>query len=124
MALTDNDRIRLHRMLEAAEAAMAFCHGRARADLDTDTMLRMALQHALQIVGEAASRVSAEGRSAVPALDWVAMAGMRHRLVHAYFDIDRQIVWDTVHTGLPPLMLALRQALAAPGDASPGPAAR
>lgn len=117
-----SDRIRLQHMLEAAEAAIGFCHGKPRAELDTNTMLRMAVQQALQVVGEAANRVSPATRDAVTSLDWPAMVAMRNRLVHAYFDIDRQILWDTVHTSLPPLVSALRQVLAdsaAPPGATP-----
>jgi uncharacterized protein with HEPN domain len=106
------DVIRLRHMVDAAEQAMEFTKGRSRADLDGDRMLGFAVVRALEILGEAASRVSEEGRRACPDLPWQAMTGMRHRIVHAYFDVDLDRVWDTVAQDLPPLVSALRAALA------------
>ena len=88
---------------------MVFCTGRQRQDLDTDVMLRMALLHVVQIVGEAAARMSAEGRAAAPGIEWTLIVAMRNRLVHAYFDVDTAILWATLQQSLPPL-LALLQA--------------
>lgn len=50
---------------------------------------------AIEVIGEAASRVSDETRAANPAIPWSAIVGMRNRLVHGYFDIDTEIVWKT-----------------------------
>ena len=101
------DRIRLKHMVEAAQAAQAFMVGRKRADLDADQMLLFAVVRAIEIVGEAATRVTAETRSAAPGIPWPAMIGMRNRVVHAYFNIDREIVWKTVTVELPQLLPAL-----------------
>ena len=95
-------------MIEAADAAMRFVHGRQRSDLDTDLMLLFALVRAVEIIGEAASRVSAETRAATPAVPWAAIVGARNRLVHAYFDIDRDILWKTVTEELNGLQAVLR----------------
>jgi uncharacterized protein with HEPN domain len=64
--MSPDDLIRLRHMAEAAESALAFVGGRRREDLDADPMLRYALIYAVQIVGEAASRVSAAGRAELP----------------------------------------------------------
>ena len=85
--------------------------GWQRADLDRDQMLLFAVVRAIEIVGEAASRVSAETRAATPQIPWPAIVGMRNRVVHAYFDIDREIVWTTVIAELPLLVAGLRAAL-------------
>ena len=66
-------------------------------------MLAFALVHALQIAGEAAGRVSAETRNQHPEVPWASMIGMRHRLVHAYFDINLDILWTTVVEAAPAL---------------------
>lgn len=102
------DRIRLRHMIDAIEAAQRFVAGRSRADLDSDEMLRLALVQAVQIVGEAANRVTADGQAALPGIDWPVIVGMRNRLVHAYFDIDHDILWSTVQHGLPPLLTQLK----------------
>lgn len=101
------DLIRLRHMAEAAQNAIGFCAGRQQTDLDTDAMLRMAVMHTVQIVGEAASKVSDAGRAEVPGIEWRLMTGMRNRLVHAYFDIDAAIVWLTVTQKLPELLHVL-----------------
>ena len=98
-------------MAEAAEAALRFCRGRARVDIDTDDMLRFAPTRAVEIIGEAANKVSADARTQVPGIAWPAIVGMRNRLVHAYFDVDSEILWTTVTERLPSLSQELRQAL-------------
>jgi uncharacterized protein with HEPN domain len=65
----------------------------------------------VEIVGEAASRVSAELRIRHSELPWATIVAMRNRLIHAYFDIDRNIVWDTVTADLPPLLAAIETIL-------------
>lgn len=106
------DRIRLQHMIEAAQAALQFVSGRQRVDLDADQMLLFAVVRAIEIVGEAATRMSIEARDATPGVPWAAIVGMRHRIVHAYFSIDRDIVWNTVTLELPQLLPVLQAALA------------
>lgn len=105
------DRVRLLHMLEAAEAATGFLTGRSRADLGSDRMLMFAVVRAIEVVGEAANHVSDDGRSLLPSLPWPAIIGMRHRIVHAYFDVDPETVWKTVVDELPVLSAALKAAL-------------
>lgn len=99
-------------MIEAADNVQKFISGRQRADLDSDQMLVFAIVRALEIIGEAASKISEETRSAHGAIPWKAIIGMRNRLVHAYFDIDVSIVWVAVTEELPALLSQLK-ALAA-----------
>ncbi len=73
-------------MRDAAASALRFIEGRKRADLDCDEMLLFALVRAVEVIGEAATKVSVEGRTGVPDIRWAAIVGMRNRLVHAYFD--------------------------------------
>ena len=98
-------------MADSAESALRFCQGRTRADLDTDDMLRFALTRAVQIIGEAATKVSIEARTQIPGIAWPAIVGMRNRLVHAYFDVDSNILWTTVSERLPSLLRELNQFL-------------
>ena len=69
--------------------------------------------HAITIVGEAASRISEPTRVALPDIPWQAIVGMRHRLVHAYFDVDADVLWKSTNESLPALMQQLKVALAA-----------
>ena len=71
-------------------------------------MLLFALVRAVEVVGEAASRVSEETRAEATEVPWPAIIAMRNRLIHAYFDIDRDILWKTVTAELPALLDQLR----------------
>jgi uncharacterized protein with HEPN domain len=95
-------------MIDAAEAATQFVAGRRRADLDTDRMLLFALVRSIEIIGEAANKTSEETRSATPHIPWKAIIGMRHRLIHAYFDIDADILWVAATVEVPALLSQLR----------------
>ena len=116
--MSPDDLIRLRHMAEAARTAMRFCVGREQHELDSATMLRMALLHVVQIIGEAAARVSDAGRAAAPGVEWPVIVAMRNRLVHAYFDVNTDILWKTVMLSLPAL---LQQLEAVDGVASTDP---
>jgi uncharacterized protein with HEPN domain len=94
-------------MLDAACDAIKFTKGRSRGDLDLDRMLALSLVKCIEIVGEAASRVSPEIQAGYPQIPWRDIIGMRNRLIHAYYDIDLDRVWDTVLDDLPSLIQAL-----------------
>lgn len=107
-----DDEIRLRHMLDAAQEAMAFASGRSRRDLDGNRMLVLSLVKAVEIVGEAACQISAETRAEHPAIPWAEIVGMRHRLVHNYFDINLDVLWQTIATDLPELTARIRSLLA------------
>jgi len=103
-------------MLDAAREAQGFIASRSRSDLDHDRLLLLALVKDVEIIGEAATRVSPETRLEWGDIAWQDIVAMRHRLTHGYFDIDLDIVWSTVTDDLPPLVAQLERALAsAPG---------
>lgn len=108
-----NDRERLRHMLDAARDVSTYVEGRSRADLDSDSMLLRALVNALQVIGEAAARVSDEGRARVPTLPWGEIVGTRHILVHVYWGIDADQVWNAAIEDVPVLIKAIDAALAA-----------
>lgn len=104
-------------MLDAAQAALTFTAGKTRTDLTADLMLQFALVRALEIIGEAAARVTEPTRTAHPEIPWGPVIGMRNRLVHGYFDVDLEIVWLTTTKSLPPLIAALELLLSPPTTA-------
>lgn len=106
-----DDAVRLQHMLDAGREALGFVRGRGRSDLNRDRMLVLALVKDFEIIGEAASQVTEETRAELPGLPWADMIAMRHRLVHAYFEINLDILWQTVQQDLPPLVTALEEAL-------------
>lgn len=78
-----------------------------RAEFDRDEDLQLALTRQLQIIGEAAWRVSEPTRNRIPQIPWPKVATMRHKLVHDYFDVRLDIVWDTAKHDMAPLIAAL-----------------
>lgn len=110
--MTGDDRVYLGHMLDTARRAHAKVSAITRAEFDADENLRLAVTHLLQIVGEAARRVSDTGRAACPGIPWPAVVGMRHKVVHDYLGVDEDVVWDTARNELPPLVSALEAALA------------
>lgn len=98
-------------MLDAAQEARSFIAGCVRLDLDHDRQLVLALVKCIEIIGEAASQTTAATREALREIPWPSIIAMRHRLIHAYFDIDHDRVWDTVVVDLPPLIASLQRTL-------------
>lgn len=105
----EDDGVRLRHVLDSAREAIAFLQGGSRADLDSDRKLSLSLVRLLEIIGEAARGISAEFRQAHPELPWRSMIGMRDRLAHAYFDVNLDVVWQTVTEDLPGLVAKLEQ---------------
>jgi uncharacterized protein with HEPN domain len=110
--MNESDIIRLRHMLDAAREALSFVAGRNSEDLGRDRMLVLALVKEIEIIGEAASRISDESRKALPRIPWPKIIAMRNRLIHAYADVDLSIVWDTLTGALPELLRELETALA------------
>lgn len=96
-------------MLDADREACRFIQGRSPEHLDRDLQLVWALVKAVEIVGEAAYQMAPESRAQIPGIPWQDIIGMRHRLVHTCFDIDRDILWNTVDKDLPTLVKALEE---------------
>jgi uncharacterized protein with HEPN domain len=94
-------------MIEASQHAIAFMSEKTRADLDRDRMLSFAVVRAIEILGEAASRISPETRAAHPDIPWPAIIGMRNRLIHAYFEVDTDVLWVAVSEEVPALLARL-----------------
>lgn len=103
----DDDAIRLRHMPEAACEALSFIQQRARTDLDTDRQLVLSLVKDIEIIGEAANGIAESTRQSFPDVPWKQIIGMRHRLVHAYFDINLDILWRTAREELPMLIAHL-----------------
>jgi len=106
-----DDVIRLKHMLEFAQEAVQGAQGHKRSDLDEDHVWTMGLVKFIEVVGEAAAHVSEATRSQIPQIPWAKIVGMRHRLVHVYFQVDLDLVWDTLTLDLPPLIAELEKIL-------------
>ena len=99
-----NDQTLLRDMIEAGRSAVSAIRGSEQAALGADHVRALGLVKCLEIVGEAAGRLSADLRARRPAIPWSQIIGMRNRLVHAYFEIDYEQVWKALTEDLPPLI--------------------
>lgn len=111
-----DDRVPMRHMLDHAREAVALLAGCERSEVEGNRVLQLALTRLIEVVGEAAGRVSREGQEAHPEIPWRDAVTMRNRLIHGYDVIDYLRVWDTVALDLPPLIAALEKALVAHGD--------
>jgi uncharacterized protein with HEPN domain len=102
MSMRD-DSISLKDMLSRAREAVALLGDTSRENFWEQRVLQLALTHLVEIVGEAANRVTEDTRKAHPEIPWPRIIGMRNRLVHGYDVIDYDMLWDTVTNDLPPL---------------------
>jgi uncharacterized protein with HEPN domain len=94
-------------MIDAGHSALRFVADRQPGELESNEMLRFALVRAVEIIGEAASKVTIETRAECPAVPWPEIVFMRNRLIHGYFDIDTTILWKTVTEDIPMLLSRL-----------------
>jgi uncharacterized protein with HEPN domain len=98
----------LRHILVEADYLIDRSAGLSFEDFVADETLRRAFVRSLEIIGEATKKVPEDFRAAHPTVEWRAMAGMRDRLIHDYFGVDFELVWDVVQTRVP----ALRNQLA------------
>jgi uncharacterized protein with HEPN domain len=91
-------------MLDAARRAQQLVGGRERTDLDTDDVLALAHVRLLEIVGEAARGMSPDLQGRYPDVPWRQMVGLRNRVIHAYFNVHLDLVWQVATAELEPLV--------------------
>jgi uncharacterized protein with HEPN domain len=102
-----DDLVYIGHMLESARDAVARVEGLDQSAFWRDDNLPLALTHLIQIIGEAARRVSADFRVAHPEIPWATIVGMRHKIVHDYIHVDFETVWETATKDLPTLVTQL-----------------
>jgi uncharacterized protein with HEPN domain len=103
-----SDEIRLQHMLSAAREALSFAKGKKRVDLDKDRMLVLSILKCIEIIGEAAAKVTNETKGGISSIPWNNIVAMRNRLIHTYYDVNLDIVWDTLQNELPDLVTKLK----------------
>ena len=98
-------------ILEAARLALDYVGAKTKEEFLNDLQCQDAVIRRIEIMGEAAGRVSEETKGAFSNLPWSEMIGMRNIMIHDYNDVDMVIVWETVQNDLPPLISALESIL-------------
>jgi uncharacterized protein with HEPN domain len=102
-----DDPTHVRHMFEAARKIQMFSEHRKKADLETEELFALGLVRLLEIIGEAATRVTAATQKSNPTIPWAQVIGMRNRLIHGYDVIDLDILWQTVVEDVPSLIHAL-----------------
>lgn len=105
------DLARMKHMLDSVEAILSFIKGKRRASLDRNRLLLSGIIREFEVLGEAARQVSDQTISRYPKWPWKQLIGMRNRLIHAYFDVDCDIVWKTAKEQLPLFKKQLEDAI-------------
>jgi uncharacterized protein with HEPN domain len=105
----EEDLVYIGHMLDMVRKAIAGIGTGNRAEYDADDMLRMGLTHLVQVIGEAARKVSPEFQLEHPEIPWRQIIGMRHRIVHDYLRVDEDVLWEVVKNDLPALLLHLEK---------------
>lgn len=106
-----DDKTRIGHMLEEAADAVSFCEDSTLELFRKDKKLSHATVRCIEIIGEAASKLTSSFCLKYPEIQWRDVVAMRNILVHAYFEIDHEIVWNTVKKDLPPLINELEDIL-------------
>ncbi len=101
--MKENDQVYLRHIFDAISRIEEYCLGVSMQKFLKNKMISAAVVRELEIIGEAARNVSRELRKANPELPWEQMTGTRNRLIHEYFGVDLEIVWQTVTRDLPAL---------------------
>ena len=89
----------------------SFIKGKRKTQLAHNTLLNSAVRHQLEILGEAANAISLKTQRGLPNIPWKQIIGLRNRLIHEYFDVDYDIIWQTIKEGLPPLVIEIKKYL-------------
>jgi uncharacterized protein with HEPN domain len=107
----------LRHMLAEAEFLIAQTRFRSKADVLADEVLRRALVRSIEVIGEAAKQVPPDFRVRYPQIEWKLMGGMRDRLIHGYFGVDYDIVWNVATEEAATLKQQIDNILSSHGEA-------
>lgn len=99
----DADLIRLQHMWDACQEVALFIRRKTRSDLEKDRMLALSIIKEIEMIGEAASKMTDAFKKTHSEIPWDLIIAARNRLIHGYFDIDLDIVWETTTKDLPEL---------------------
>jgi uncharacterized protein with HEPN domain len=105
-----DDRLYLHHMLERCERITRFIAPGKEAFMASEETQDAVIRN-VEVIGEAAKRVSSDTRSQLSSLDWKAICGMRDVLIHDYIGVDIDEVWNIASSRIPELQATLAQFL-------------
>ena len=103
-----DDRLYIQEIIDAIERILEYTRG-GKTSFDSN-LVQDAVAKNLMVIGEAAKQLSEDARAQTPGIPWRRVAGMRDRLIHGYFSIDLDVVWNVVEVDLPQMYEALKEA--------------
>ena len=101
------DRGILYDILKSARLIVQYVEGITHEAFDSDTKTQDAVIRRIEIIGEAAKRLTSAVASELPSVDWAAIRGMRDHIVHRYWDVDLDVVWTAANRDVPALIVAV-----------------
>ena len=111
--MDEQDRNRLHDILDACHTVQQISAGKTRSSLDEDIVIMLALTRLVEIIGEAATHISEETRNTLPEIPWRNIIGMRNRVIHDYGGVNYDILWKVAAERIPELREILERVLSA-----------
>ncbi len=105
------DKIRILHMIDAADEALKFAENKTIDDFRNNRMLVLSIVKDIEIIGEAASKISPSTKVRFNDIPWKDIVGMRNRLIHGYFDVDIRVIKQTVDNDIPQLLAQLKDIL-------------
>ncbi len=107
--MQEADLVKIRHKYDAASEILKYTKGKTRKDFESERILNLSVVHLLEILGEAAAGVSKEVQTQYKKIPWKSIIAMRNRLIHRYFDINLDIVWETIIQDIPPLIPNLKE---------------
>jgi uncharacterized protein with HEPN domain len=104
-------RFRLEDMLQALEEINQFTEGMTYSIFYSDTRTMKAVLYSLTVIGEAARHIPEEVKLKYPEIPWRDISDMRNVVIHEYFGVDPEILWETIYNDLPSLQIRLNSIL-------------
>lgn len=109
--MSRDSKLYLDDMIDAVTAIQTYTTGYDYQTFVNDRKTVDAVLHNLAIIGEAATKLSSEIKNEMPEIEWRKIIGLRNIVIHEYFGVDQQIVWDIIANKLQPLAEACRRSL-------------
>jgi len=105
---SDKNLVRLRHIIDAVNDVIRLSFGKKRTDLESDQMFGLAMVRLIEIIGEAANSIDSDFRSNYPGIPWSQMIATRNRLIHGYYEVENDLIWEIINKDMPDLQKKLK----------------